>query len=98
MTVTEKVCTMAWSGGVCNGVTLANFSLISSGQGVLTTRMFTQPFSGEVYILKDISYDGATTSSLLNSHVLGTVPEPMTLSLMGAGLLGLGLLKRRGRK
>ena len=25
----------------------------------------------------------------------GSVPEPMTLSLMGAGLLGLGLLKRR---
>jgi hypothetical protein len=26
------------------------------------------------------------------------VPEPMTLSMMGIGLLGLGLLRRRARK
>ena len=28
----------------------------------------------------------------------GSIPEPMTLSLMGAGLLGLGLLRRRMKK
>ena len=98
MTVTEKVCTVAFASSACGGITLANFTVTSTGQAVSTTQMFTQAFSGEVYILKDIFYDGATTSSLVNSHVVGTVPEPMTLSLMGAGLLGLGLLRRRGRK
>jgi hypothetical protein len=98
LTVTEKACTTAFVGGACGGVTLANFTVISTGQPVTTTQLFTTPYSGEVYILKDLSYDGATTSSLINSHVVSTVPEPMTLSLMGAGLLGLGLVRRRVRK
>jgi hypothetical protein len=98
LTITEKACTAAFVGGACTGTTLANFTVISTGQAVTTTQMFTTPYSGEVYILKDLSYDGATTSSLLNSQVVGTVPEPMTLSLMGVGLLGMGLLGRRARK
>jgi|SRR5579863_499751 len=98
MTVSEKVCTVAFVNSVCNGITLANFTVTSSGQAVSTTQLFSTAFSGEVYIEKDLSYDGATTSSLVNSHVVSSVPEPMTFSLMGAGLLGLGLMRRRGRK
>jgi len=57
------------------------------------------PYSGPVYIKKDLAFDGATTSELVNSHVeLITAPEPVTLSLMGFGLLGLGLMGRRLRK
>ena len=33
--------------------------------------------------------------SLLKDDTVRSIPEPMTLTLMGAGLLGLGLLGRR---
>jgi len=97
LTVTEEACSVAWVGTVCNGTTLANFFVTSTGQAASKTVMFSTAYSGEVFIEKDLSYDGATTSSLVNSHVVG-VPEPMTFSLMGAGLVGLGLLRRRTRK
>jgi hypothetical protein len=98
ITVTELACTTAFVNGVCSGTTLANFTAVSSGQPATPTQLFTTSYSGEVFIQKDLSYDGATTSSLVNSQIVSTVPEPMTLSLMGAGLLGLGLVGRRIRK
>ncbi len=50
----------------------------------------------DVWVWKDIliSQDGHNTA-FTESFI---VPEPMTLSLMGAGLLGIGLLGRRLRK
>ncbi|MBY0374273.1 MAG: PEP-CTERM sorting domain-containing protein [Bryobacteraceae bacterium] len=41
---------------------------------------------------------GAQQSNITVTGVSGEVPEPMTVSLMGAGLLGLGLLRRRTAK
>jgi hypothetical protein len=95
VTVTEVACTQAFVAGVCGGTTLANYTVISSGNVVSNSQLFIPPYGGEVWIKKDISYDGATTSELVNSQI---IPEPMTFSLMGAGLLGLGLLGRRLRK
>jgi hypothetical protein len=98
LTVTEEACSVAWAGSVCNGITLANFSVTSFGGAAQKTQLFTTPYSGEVFLLKDLSYDGATTSSFVNSQIISSAPEPMTLSLMGVGLLGLGLVGRRVRK
>jgi len=98
-TVTEIACTGAFVGGVCSGITLANYTVVSSGNVAVNQQypwLVSPNYTGPVYIKKDLSYDGATTSELVNSQIM--VPEPMTLSLMGAGLLGLGLMGRRLRK
>jgi hypothetical protein len=46
-------------------------------------------------VWKDISLQNPSTGHLTSFTESFAVPEPMTLSLMGAGLLGLGLLRRR---
>ncbi len=50
---------------------------------------------GEVWIIKDINSGSAAFSEVEQSY--GT-PEPMTMSLVGFGLLGLGLVGRKLRK
>jgi hypothetical protein len=97
LTVTEAACTVAWVANTCGGSVLANFSATSSGQTVTNQQIFSPAYSGTVYIEKNLLYDGATTSSLVNSHIVAA-PEPATYSLIGAGLLGVGLLKRRLHK
>jgi len=96
ITITEKACSIAFTGGSCEGGTsYANFSVESTGNAAFAAATLTPGPENPVYIFKDISFNGATTSEFTNSHA---VPEPMTLSLLGAGLLGLGLLGRRIRK
>ena len=61
---------------------------------------FGTPFGGGPYssitISKDI--DAIAFSEFTDSVQVSGVPEPMTLSMMGAGLLGLSLLSRRRKK
>ena len=74
------------------------------------TNVFTPLPSASVYQIVDnpsinITYIGSPTVSGSTSLSLGSigntfnfVPEPMTFGLMGAGLVGLALLRRRAAK
>jgi PEP-CTERM motif len=98
-TVTERVCTNTIQGNPANncaptGVQLAS---LSNSSGLATVTVPLSSPSSVLYIHKDIgTAPGGGLSAFTESFT--AVPEPMTLSLMGAGLLGIGLLGRRMRK
>lgn len=101
VTITEVACTEAFANNTtCNGTTLANLIGSSFGNTVNLSQSFDFFTGGAVseadtvFIKKDIQFNNAALSEFTNSHA---VPEPLTLSMMGLGLLGVGLLGRRRR-
>ncbi len=104
VTIIETVCDS-------KGITPGGGSCVDPRLGQLTNNAFmgTQTLNfdttqSDIWIIKDItgSYFGNVTtlgiSDFTNSSETSSVPEPMTLSMMGAGLLGLGLISRRRKK
>jgi hypothetical protein len=88
--VNESACNMQQSSvGVCSGTTLG-----SGGVGVPGGSSVFIPFlasnTGVDWIFKDVN-GVSEFAQILTSPV----PEPVTLSMMGIGLLGLGLISRR---
>ena len=91
----ETVCSVAFVGPACPVGATTYSMTVTSTNGATATNAIQFADLGTAFIKKDISFNGASTSEIQNSQL---VPEPMTFSLMGAGLLGLGLLGRRLRK
>jgi hypothetical protein len=95
VTISEGVCRTAFVGGVCNSdvvLTSGTNPLLAPPDTAVANSFNTVQ---SAFIQKDIRIgQGGFISDFTESHH-SAVPEPMTLSMMGVGLLGLGLMRRR---
>jgi hypothetical protein len=99
--VQETACAVPFStgtvgaGACATGDVLGQITVLSNQSEEFATFSATNP----VYIFKDINAGlGGQLSEFTQSFgVDGTVPEPLTMLLLGTGLLGVGLLRRRSR-
>jgi hypothetical protein len=96
--ITERVCAGANSvnaaSGTCTG---AQWGILTAGSG--NSSVVAIPPSTVFTIFEDVgSRAGGELTSFSQSYgSQGSTPEPASISLIGAGLVGLAFLHRRGR-
>ncbi len=91
--VNEVVCTTFFAAaGACPTANLLGTINVSASNPIATTLNFAS--QSEVWVFKNINSGNAPYSEVFQDYST-IVPEPMTLSLMGVGLLGLGFFGRR---
>jgi len=91
--VQERGCTTIINqSGTCSGTVLYDY-VAFVGQSIPLTPNAGAAGVSELFIWKDLNSDaGGTLTSFTESF---QTPEPMSITLMGAGLLGLGLFRKR---
>jgi len=94
--VTEKFCI---NGSVATCATPVGQIVVTNPPPTFSNTVLFAPVSS-IGVSKDINVTSGTNgtasiSQVLNQYSQTTVPEPTALVLMGAGLLGLGMLRRR---
>lgn len=92
--INEEVCTVYMPTGVCSAPAigvggLASLSVSPTSQ---TAQLGFTTTQSSIWVFKDIAAGSGFFSEVNQGYM---VPEPMTFSLLGAGLLGLGLMGRR---
>ena len=99
--LTEHACTAAYTGDTCSGTDLGSFTVDGSTSG--TTSSLLNLTGSDVFIFKDINVSAAGALTLFTQNITtggtggpggGEVPEPMSIVLMGSGLVALSFLRK----
>ena len=93
--VQETACTVALTNGVCPSADVLGQITVQSNESEQFANFAT---TNPVYIFKNVNAGGPPGQLTEFTQSFGTMPEPVSMVLLGSGLLGLGLLRRRSRK
>jgi hypothetical protein len=87
--------------GVSSSGSTFAFSMFSDAAG--TIPIFTTNTTEGFAFIIDVNLDGTTTVTNFSAQttvvpITGAIPEPSTLALLGIGVIGLGIMRRRAFK